>query len=297
MWLGRYRRKTLVLDGGEQRNKAAEHSHGYLGSDGYSPGELLAAARRDAEKYETVTMLEGLADSARRVDDGFIVTVAGIEHHAQRLFLAMGVEDEFPEIPGFQELYGKSIHHCPCCDGFEACGHSVLAIGWGEHVAGYALDLLEWGASVKVVTTGRDFDGDQSCWSALARHEIEVIEEEVTDIIHEDGEMKGARLSSGRVLDATKAFFSIAHKPRSGLAQQLGCDTDELGYVVIDAHGETNVRGVYAGGDITPGEQLVQAAAAQGVIGGIACAMSLRGGDAAPGAPEPGPDPAAELEM
>ena len=285
------------MDGGEQRNRAAEHSHGYLGYDGCVPGDLLAAARRDAEKYETVTVSGDLAESARRVDDGFEVTVAGARHHAQRLFLATGVEDEFPDIPGFEELYGRSIHHCPCCDGFEACGHSVLAIGWGEHVAGYALDLLEWGASVKVVTTGPEFGGDRSCWDALARHDIEVIEESVVDLIHENGEMTAARLSSGRVLEATKAFFSIAHKPRTALAQELGCEIDELGYVVIDAHGETSVRGVYAGGDVTPGEQLVQAAAAQGAIGGIACAMSLRGGDPAPGAPEPGPDPEAELEM
>ena len=242
-------------------------------------------------------MMSELAESARRVDDGFVVTIGGAEHHAQRIFLATGVEDEFPDIPGFEELYGKSIHHCPCCDGFEACGHSVLAIGWGEHVAGYALDLLEWGASVKVVTTGHEFDGGQACWSALARHEIEVIEESVVDLIHENGDMKAARLSSGRVLEATKAFFSIAHKPRTDLARQLGCEVDDLGYVVVDAHGETNVPGVYAGGDVTPGEQLVQAAAAQGVIGGIACAMSLRGGSTAPGAPEPGPDPEAELEM
>ena len=296
MWLGRYRRKTLVLDTGQQRNRRAVRSHGYLGSDGHSPQELATAARRDAEAYETVTFKEELAESANRSEDGFSVTVGGEEHQAQRLFLATGVEDEFPDIPGFDELYGSSIHHCPCCDGFEALGHSVLAIGWGEHVAGYALDLLEWGASVKVVTTGREFDAGQACWSALDRHGVEVIEEHVVDLMHEDGAMKAARLSSGRVLDATKAFFSIAHKPRTDLARGLGCDIDELGYIKIDEHGETSVRGVYAGGDVTPGEQLVQAAAAQGAIGGIACAMSLRGGRPAPGAPEPGPDPEAELE-
>lgn len=243
-----------------------------------------------------MTLTSETAVSARRVDDGFVVTTADTQHHAQRLYLATGVKDTFPDIPGFHELYGTSIHHCPCCDGFEARGHSVLAIGWGEHVAGYALDLLEWGASVKVVTTGHPFDGGLDCWKVLSRHGVEVIEESVDELLHQGGRMDGVRLSSGRVLDATKAFFSIAHEPRTQLAAELGCGLDDLGYIKVDAHGETNVPGVYAGGDVTPGEQLVQAAAAQGAIGGIACAMSLRGGSSAPGAPRPGPDPERELE-
>ncbi|MGI8775647.1 MAG: hypothetical protein ACR2KQ_11705 [Actinomycetota bacterium] len=56
------------------------------------------------------------------------------------------------------------------------------------------------------------------------------------------------------------------------------------------------MEGVYAAGDVTPGEQLVQTAAAGGAVTGIACGMSLRGEPPAPGAPEPGPDPEAELE-
>jgi thioredoxin reductase len=295
LWLGRYRRKTLVLDTEEHRNRKAEHAHGYLGSDGCSPGDFLDAARSDAVKYDTVRIVSERAVSARREGNGFIVATDKGEHRAQRLFLATGVEDEFPDIPGFDALYGSSIHHCPCCDGYEARDHSVLAIGWGDHVAGYALDLLEWGASVKVVTTGEAFDGGAECWSALRRHDIEVIEEPIVELLSDDPGMTGARLASGRVLEATKAFFSIAHKPRNRLAQELGCTIDELGYIVIDAHGETDVPGVYAGGDVTPGEQLVQAAAAQGAIGGIACAMSLRGGRTAPGAPAPGPDPEEEL--
>ena len=295
LWLGRYRRKTLVLDTGEQRNRAAEYSHGYLGSDGAPPGTFLSAARRDVARYDTVELVDELATAAGREGDLFVVEIGAEIHAAKRIMIATGVEDVFPDIPGFHDLYGKSIHHCPCCDGFEARGHKVLAIGWGEHVAGYALDLLEWGAEVKVVTTGHPFDGGADCWAALHRHDIEVIEEDVTDLMHTDGRMVGARLSSGREIDATKAFFSIEHQPRTDLAVALGCELDDLGYVVIDEHGQTSIEGVYAAGDVTPGEQLVQTAASEGAVAGIACAMSLRGEAPAPGAPEPGPDPEEEL--
>jgi thioredoxin reductase len=86
-------------------------------------------------------------------------------------------------------------------------------------------------------------------------------------------------------------FFSIAHVPASDLADQLGCRWTDEGCVEVDAQGRTTVPGVYAAGDMTPGMQLVQVAAAGGATAGIACAQSIRGERAAPGAPAPGPDP------
>jgi thioredoxin reductase len=295
LWLGRYRRKTLLLDAGNQRNLAAKQSHGYLGSDGVSPRRLIDDALADLKRYDTVEHRKETADGVRADGNSFIVTVGSAEHRTQRIVLATGVNDTFPNLPGFEELYGTSIFHCPCCDGFEACDQDVLVIGWGEHVAGYALDLLDWGARVTVVTGGRSFQGDDVHALALARHDVDVIQEAVTEMKVFDGQMTGAVVASGRTLPATMAFFSIAHQPRTDLATALGCSIDDDGYITVDTHGQTNIEGVYAAGDVTPGEQLVQVAAAKGAIAGIACAMSLRGGASATGAPEPGPDPRSEI--
>ncbi|HEU4480631.1 MAG TPA: NAD(P)/FAD-dependent oxidoreductase [Actinomycetota bacterium] len=296
MWLGRYRRMTLVVDGGEHRNRAAGNAHGYLTRDGATPAEIIEIGRSEIARYPTVERVEGQIDDAEARGTAFAVTITGTEYLTKRVLLATGVRDVFPDIPGFEELYGRHIHHCPCCDGYEARDESVLAIGWGEHVSGYALDLLEWGARVTVVTGGRAFEGDDACSLALRRNEVEIIEEAITRFELEGGAMVGAVLASGRILPATKAFFSISHEPRTALAEKLGCRLDELGYVEVGPHGETSVDGVYAAGDVTPGEQLVQAAAAEGAISGIACALSLRGEGTVPGAPDPGPDPELELE-
>jgi thioredoxin reductase len=295
MWLGRYRRKTLLVDSSQQRNLAALRSHGYLTRDGASPHELLEAANEDVRRYPTVEIRRGAVTDIRRQDGVFAVTVDGEDHLADRILLATGVEDTFPEVEGFRELYGKAMFHCPCCDGYEARDKDVLAIGWGEHVAGYSLDLLDWGARVTVVTNGEKWQGDDACSVALSKHRVEISEEKIASFRTDGDELLGVELESGRFIPAALAFFSIAHRPRTGLARSLGCEIDEEGYVAIDAHGETTVDGVYAAGDVTPGEQLVQVAAAQGAIAGIACAMSLRGAPAAPGAPDPGPDPEAEL--
>lgn len=294
-WLGRYRRRTVVLDGGPPRNDPAVRSHGYLGFDGHPSRELMDKARSDLATYPTVSLVPGVITGAERDGELFVVRSEDSEWRTHRLLFATGVVDELPDIPGFDEVYGVHAFHCSCCDGYESADQDVLAIGWGEHAAGFALDLLEWGARVTLVTNGQEFLGDNSCVAALHRNDIEVIEEKVVSFDIEDTRMTGAVLGSGRRLPATRAFFSIKHHPRSEVAAGLGCELDELGYIKVGEHGETSVDGVYAAGDVTPGEQLVQRAASEGAIAGIACAMSLRGMSTASAAPDPGPDPEAEL--
>jgi thioredoxin reductase len=295
LWLGRYRRKTLLLDASEARNAAAHDVSGYLTRDGCLPREITDAARKEVGEYRDVTVLDGHVSAIEGSNGSFELASTEGDLTAHRVILATGVQDLLPDIPGFMEHYGSSIFHCSCCDGYEARDERVLAIGWGEHAAGFALDLLDWGAHVTLVTNGQRYEGDRSCEIALQRHGVEVIEEGVSELLSDGGGLRGARLSSGRELEASKAFFSIGHRPRNGLARQIGCRIDGGGYVEVGAHGETSVQGIYAIGDLTPGEQLVQTAAAEGAVAGIACAMSLRGVRSLSPAPAPGPDPQQEL--
>lgn len=294
-WLGRYRRKTVLIGHGPARNLVTSAGHGYLGHDGEPPGELLAIGREQLARYPTVQLINRHVVSASRTGDTFTVRTEEATYECHRIVLATGVKDALPDIPGFDEIYGVHAFHCSCCDGYESEGQDVLAIGWGEHAAGFAIDLLEWGARVVLVTHGQEFEGDRSCEAALHRNGIEVIEERVERLTVEDGRLTTAELESGRTVPATRAFFSIKHHPKNELAQELGCRVDELGYVEVGEHGETSVEGVYAAGDITPGEQLVQRAASEGAIAGIACALSLRGTSTRSEAPDPGPDPTQEL--
>jgi thioredoxin reductase len=295
LWLGRYRRKTLVIDAGEPRNAPSRAVSGYLTRDASPPREIIEAARSDIEPYEDVSFLQGHISAIAGRNGDFLLSTTNGEVRAHRVILATGVQDLLPDIPGFMQHYGTSIFHCSCCDGYEARDESVVAIGWGEHTAGFALDLLDWGARVTLVTNGQTYEGDRSCEVALDRNRVEVIEESVVELIADGNRLAGVRLGSGRIIDATKAFFSIGHRPRNELAIALGCETDEIGYVTVGEHGETSVDGVYAVGDLTPGEQLVQTAAATGAVAGIACAISLRGLRSGSAAPDPGPDPSREL--
>ena len=291
IWLGRYRRRTLVVDAGQHRNQMVEATHGYLTRDGQSPSTILAAAAADLAAYGCVECRPGEVVDAAGEQGSFVVTTSdGEELGCQRLVLATGVVDAVPDLAGFDEHYGASVFHCPSCDGYEAADCDVVVLGWSAHVAGFALELLDWAASVTVVTDGRRFEGDEIDHQAMADHGVTLLEDDAVALVGARGDLRGLRLRGGEELPCGMAFFSLGHQPRTTLADQLGCERTSEGCLVVDEHGETSVTGVYAAGDVTPGLQLLQVATAKGATAGVGCALSLRREAPLPGQPRRAPD-------
>jgi thioredoxin reductase len=277
-WLARYRYAVVVLDSDEQRNRWVEQAHGYLGHDPVSPAALLQRAREQLRVYPEVMIRQCRVDGGSRQRDGtFVLEAEGEAIRTRRLVVATGVRDRFPEVEGFFEHYGASVFHCPTCDGYEARDADVVVFGWNADVADFALTLAGWARSVTVVTDGRPFEGEDEHRARLAERQVEVMEDEATGLVGERGRLQGVRLATGDVLECQLAFFSIAHEPVNELARELGCELTTEGCIQVDDEGATTVAGVYAAGDVTPGLQLLQVAAAKGTVAGVACARSLRG--------------------
>jgi thioredoxin reductase len=291
LWLGRYRRSVVVVDSEEYRSGMVERSHGYLGRDPQTPVELLARGREELLAYPTASVVTGSVTAVSRTGDLFTVESDAGSWLAHRVVLASGVKDVTPEVRGFDEHYGASVFHCPACDGYEARDRDVVAIGWDVHLVGFATTLLNWARSVTVVTNGHRFAGDEECRTAMASNGIDLVEEDVVEFVGSRGSLESVLLQSGRSLPTSLVFFSLAHQPRVGLAESLGCELDDEGYVAVDQEGQTTVRGVYAAGDLTPGLQLVQVAAASGAVAGVGAAQSFFGASGAPTSPDPAPDP------
>ena len=279
-WLARYRWEVLVLDNGAYRNRWVDQSHGYLGADPLPPASLLESARAQLGDYPGTEVRDARAQSARREDDGtFTLELEGERDplRARRLVLATGVTDRFPEVKGFFDHYGASVFHCPTCDGYEASDAQVAVLGWSAEIAEFAATLTGWASTVTVVTDGHPFEGDEQARRRLAEVGVEVLEDDATELVGERSSLEGVRLASGQLLECQLGFFSIAHLPNTGLAEELGCELTGEGCVEVDHEAATTVAGVFAAGDVTPGLQLIQVAAAKGTTAGVACARSLRG--------------------
>lgn len=274
-WLARFRKKVLVLDSCEYRNRWVDKAHGYLGHDPVNPQQLLETAQKQLAAYPTLQIVCTTAESIERVGEGFKVSSGDGEFTTRRVILATGTKDVFPDLPGFFEHYGSQVFHCPVCDGYEAKDRKVAVLGWSPQVTGFAVELLNWAKSVTVVAQGTKIDKDDRVRGKLAEQGVALCEWDAVELLGHRGYLEGVRLQTGEILDCDYMFFSLPEKPVNELARRLGCELDGDGHVLVDQEGRTSVEGVYAAGDLTPGEQLIQIAAGEGTLAAVACAESL----------------------
>lgn len=75
LMLGRCRRRVLLCDEGEPRNRRSSGLHGYLTRDGIAPADFNAAGRRELAPYG-VDFLPGRVSTVRRNRNAFDVSLA-----------------------------------------------------------------------------------------------------------------------------------------------------------------------------------------------------------------------------
>ena len=153
LWAARYRRRVLLIDGGRPRNAPTTATHGYLGTDGASPWDLISCARKDLLDYPEVTLVVDAEAIAVEVDaDGFEVVLDDDRTvRALRLILATGVVDELPRIDRFKEFFGSCAFTCPTCDGYEAQNKTIVVIGDHQDFTAFAVGLLDWATTITIV--------------------------------------------------------------------------------------------------------------------------------------------------
>src|ERR1041384_5232427 len=276
--LARARRRVLVLDSGQPRNRFAEFSHGLFGHDGQTPSALLAEARSQLLSYGTVSFTEGLATDVAKTDDGFAVTVAGgTVHTAARLILATGVRDELAAIPGMQERWGISVLHCFYCHGYEVAGRRLGVLATHERALQTALLLPDWSEHVTLFTNGvLSLSPEQLTELHVRGVAVEV--QPVVALLGDSPALSGLRLEGGRTISVDALFTNSRTRMASSLAEQIGCEFDEGPsgrFIRTGADKQTTVSGVYAAGDGARAGHNASWAVADGFTAGISAHQSL----------------------
>jgi thioredoxin reductase len=278
VWLARYLHSVVLVDSGDPRNWATRGVNGFLGLPRIRPPELRELGREECRRYG-VTLVDAIVDGVRQLgDEHFALTLEnGARYEARRLLLAIGLRDNWPDIPGLKHVFGANAHVCPDCDGFECRDKKTVVVGTGRKAVGLALNLTTWTRDIIICTNGDPpgFDREEYCRKLDALN-IPVITERVTCLTtSEKRELYSLELANGMCLDADKLFFTFGQHAADDLGAQLGCDRDEDGQIIVDDRYHTSVRNVFAAGDIVPGPQLAVTAASDGAMAALAIHKSL----------------------
>ncbi len=267
--LGRCRRRVLLADGGAPRNAPSPAVHGFLTRDGLRPARLLALGREQLAPYPTVDVRELKITKLHRLARGFRAEGTTGQGHAwagtaHRVLLATGVEDVLPALPGFRELWGTGVLHCPYCHGYEVRDQPLAIYGRGKAAVGLALLLTNWSKDLVVVTDG---PGHLTAYGRqrLRQHGIGLRQEKVARLVGSPGGLlRCVEFEDGSYLERKALFLHAPQEQRSALAADLGATITSKGAVWVDKHAQTSIAGLYAAGDTTPGQQQALIAAAEG---------------------------------
>src|SRR5438128_791688 len=273
LMLGRCRRRVLVCDLAQPRNRKSRALHGYLTRDGVAPAAFIDLGRDELTPYGV--QLRGIGVTGACWTDGrFRVTLAdGQEEDASFLLLATGVIDDQPLVPGFDDCYGRSVFHCPYCDGWEWRDRRLAALGRGDAAAQLALGLTAWSRDVVLCTNGaRVADRERR---RLERNRIAVRTEPIARVDHDAGALTAIVFQEDDALPRDALFFSTGQHPQSDIAMRLGCALDRRGTVKTGTLSATNVPGVFVAGDASRDAQFVVVAAAEGVKAAVAINKAL----------------------
>lgn len=270
--LGRAKRRVLVASCGAPRNAPAHAAHNFFTRDGAFPFELLRIAREQLKPYD-VTVRDECAFDVRRSDAEYVVKLDSEEVRARGVIFATGVRDVFPDIPGFRELWGKGVFHCPYCHGWEVKDLPLAIYARGEAASHFVRLIRGWTNDLILFTDGpADLEAEEL--ERINARGIVVRREPIEGLEGSDG-LEAIVLEGGERISRSGIFLRPDQVQSSELPARLGCEITPQGRIQADMMGRTNLPMVFVAGDCGPGHQSVPTAAATGAMAGAGLNMDL----------------------
>lgn len=280
VYLGRFRRRFLVVDGGDPRASWIPISHNHPGfPDGIAGVDLLARLREQAERYGA-TIVEDRVERLEQTNDGFLVHLETERLRARKVLLATGLKDNEPKLGDiFDAVQRRLIRICPICDGYECIGQSVGIVGSSEKGAREAVFMRTYSDRVSLIHVGEPRTLPEEARRLLAEAGIDVVETSINTVHIEDDRIAAFDFEDGVVRRFDVIYSALGTTPQGMLAEDLGAKTDDVGSLIVNSHQMTTVEGLYAAGDLVRGLNQMTVAEAEAAIAatGIHNALRLAG--------------------
>src|SRR5256885_4362875 len=154
--LGRSCRNVIVFDTGNQRNRKSHGMHNYLTRDNILPLDFHSIARQEIEKYGVQFIARKIVKASKKPNGHFeVCDEEGKAWFSKKMLVATGLSDNLPEIEGINDFYGRSVFHCPYCDGWEVKNKKLGVYAHKKDGSELALSLKGWSNNVTLYTDGK----------------------------------------------------------------------------------------------------------------------------------------------
>lgn len=185
-----------------------------------------------------------------------VICEDGTEYTAKAIIVATGTVERMLQIPHEEEMIGRGVSYCAVCDGAFFKDKVVTVIGGGNAALEEALYLTQFVEKLYIVIRRDVFRAEEKIQRDIEKEpKIQVITKHVPkEIVVADHQVSGLWIENvethERMLLETSGIFPyIGSDPAIGFLKNLPIDADK-GYLLVDENMETNIKGIYACGDI-----------------------------------------------
>ena len=219
------------------------------------PGMVMSGPDLAFKFYEHIKELdiEVINKEVVSVIDGDVkkVVTNDNEYLCKNVLVATGRIPRRLELEHEDELEGKGISHCALCDGAFYKDKIVAVVGGGDSALQETLYLSNLCEKVYLIHRRDEFRVTGSLLENIQDkgNVVKIMNTNVSELGMEDGKLSTILLDSGDELEVDGLFVYVGFVPGTKFANELGI-TDENGYIIVDKHYESKIKGIFAVGDI-----------------------------------------------
>jgi thioredoxin reductase (NADPH) len=224
--------------------------------DGIMGPDLMEQMRNQALRFDTEIVTDDIVSMDLTSEIKILTDGSGKTVKAKSVILAMGSAYKEIGLENEKRLSGRGVSWCATCDGFFFRDQEIAVVGGGDSAMEEANFLTKFASKVYVIHRRDSLRASKIMADrAQANPKIEFIwNTEVIDVIGEE-KVKALKLrnlvtTEESVKDLTGLFVAIGHLPRSELIKDQ-IELDGEGYVKVEGRStRTNIKGVFACGDL-----------------------------------------------
>jgi len=268
--------KTIVFEkgmGGGLANVSPKIEN-YPGFESISGMDLMEKMKQHASKYVDINFNEEVK-KIEKFKEKFKIFTNKTSYNVKAIIICTGTDYRKLNAPGEKELAGKGVSYCATCDGFFFKGKKVAVVGGGNTALIEAIFLKQIGCQEVFVIHRRDrLRAENTYKNEAIEKGVKIIYSTHVESIQGNQKVDFIELNNVSSGEKSKLyvdgiFVSIGEEPQNTLAKKLGVKLDKRGFVIVDKNQRTNIKGVYAAGDITGGLRQIVTACAEGAIAAL----------------------------
>lgn len=276
VYLGRFRRNSVVFDDGRSRVLQIPRARNVPGfPDGVTGVELHGRMSSQAEIYGRKLVPERV-ESLERIEGGFSLRSASQTIHTRAVILATGVAVTEPRMDALlQAIAVGAIRYCPICDGFETKGMRIAVLASKPASLEEAIFLRTYAEDITLLKAAESCQLSHDEREAAQRDGIR-LEERVLQAMELVGKQLRVIFHNGESDRFDVVYPCLGAAPRSDLAVSVGAEVTPTGGLLVDSRQQTNIPMLYAVGDVLEGLDQIASACGQAAIAATAIHNHLR---------------------